>query len=112
MENNIIKIAITSSDGVNLDLHFGQAKSLYIYDFNGETADFIEKRIVSIKDGEKHQWQNVLNKILDCDVVIAVQVGFKSKIGIENEGLKFIEESGSIEDVLERFINHYKFIHS
>ncbi|MDR0913239.1 MAG: FeMo cofactor biosynthesis protein [Methanobrevibacter sp.] len=107
-----MKIAIASSDGKNVDLHFGKANSVYVYGFDGEKTDFIEKRTIEINLNEKHQWPIVLKKIFDCDFIIAIQTGFKSKIGIEDAGLKFIQDEGSIEDVLKRFIDHYKFMHS
>ena len=108
-----MKIAVASSDGKNVDLHFGKASSLYIYDFNkeiGEAANFIERRTAPIDENEKHQWRLVLNIIKDTDVVICVQAGFKSKFGIEEAGLKLVEDQGPIEEVLKRYIDHYNFM--
>ncbi|MDR0900777.1 MAG: FeMo cofactor biosynthesis protein [Methanobrevibacter sp.] len=105
-----MKIAIASSDGKNVNLHFGKASSLYIYDFNGETANFLEKRTAIINRDEKHQWKSVLDKIKDCDIVICVQAGFKSKFGIEEAGLKLVEDEGPIDEVLNSYIEHYKFM--
>lgn len=39
-----IKVAIASSDGLNIDLHFGQAKSFFIYELKDKKFDFTEKR--------------------------------------------------------------------
>ena len=41
-----IKVAIASSDGLNIDLHFGQAKAFLIYELNGSMFELIEKREV------------------------------------------------------------------
>lgn len=41
-----IKVAIASSDGLNIDLHFGQAKSFLIYELKGSKFELIEKREV------------------------------------------------------------------
>ena len=41
-----IKVAIASSDGLNIDLHFGQAKSFLIYELKGKKFELIEKREV------------------------------------------------------------------
>ncbi|MDR3292445.1 MAG: FeMo cofactor biosynthesis protein [Methanobrevibacter sp.] len=105
-----MKIAIASSDGKNVNLHFGKANSIYIYDFDGENTNYVEHRTVDIIPNEQHQWSKVLNTILDCDVVISLQAGFKPRFGIENAGLKNIEDEGSIEDVLKRYIDHYNFM--
>ena len=39
-----IKVAIASSDGLNVDLHFGQAKSFLIYELKGSKFELTEKR--------------------------------------------------------------------
>ncbi|MDR1820248.1 MAG: FeMo cofactor biosynthesis protein [Methanobrevibacter sp.] len=105
-----MKIAIASSDGENVDLHFGKANSIYIYDFDGEKTEYIEHRTLNINKNERHQWTKVLDTISDCNVVISVQSGFKSRFGIEKAGLKNVEDDGPIEDVLKRYVDHYKFM--
>ncbi|MCL2156609.1 MAG: NifB/NifX family molybdenum-iron cluster-binding protein [Methanobrevibacter sp.] len=107
-----MKIAIASSDGINVDLHFGKAKSLCIFDFDGENEKFLEKRSVKFIEKEKHQWMKTLNAVKDCDVVICVQAGFKSKFGIEESGIKLVEDEGPLDEVLKRYIDHYKFMKS
>ncbi|KZX14741.1 NifB/NifX family molybdenum-iron cluster-binding protein [Methanobrevibacter filiformis] len=107
-----MKIAIASSDGENVDLHFGKANSLYIYNFDGDTTNFIEKRTVDIDEDERHQWTKVLDKIQDCDVIIAVQFGFKSKFGIEEAGLKIVVDEGLVIDALKGYVDHYTFMKS
>jgi len=107
-----MRIAIASSDGKNVDLHFGKARSICVFDFDeeGNNKTFVEKRMVDFIPGEKHQWMKTLNAIEDCDVVICVQAGFKSKFGIEESGLKLVEDEGPLEEVLNRYIEHYKFM--
>ena len=39
-----IKVAITSSDGLNIDLHFGQTKSFLIYELKESKFELTEKR--------------------------------------------------------------------
>ncbi len=39
-----IKVAIASSDGINIDLHFGQAKQFGIYELHGNNFEFLESR--------------------------------------------------------------------
>jgi len=107
-----MRIAIASSDGKNVDLHFGKAKSICIFDFDedGDNKTFVEKRTVEIELGEKHQWMKTLDTIRDCDLVICVQAGFKSKFGIEEAGLKLVEDEGPLDEVLNNYIEHYKFM--
>lgn len=39
-----IKVAIASSDGLNIDLHFGQANAFFIYELKGSKFKLTEKR--------------------------------------------------------------------
>lgn len=107
-----MKIAVASSDGKNVNLHFGKAKTLYIYEIKDDEFYFIEKRNVEINEDEKHQGSKVINVISDCDVAIVTQYGPKTKIKANKIGLKIITDEGLIEDVLTRYIEHVKFMNS
>jgi hypothetical protein len=39
-----------------------------------------------------------------------LQIGLRAKPALKQMGKKIVEDDGSIEDVLRRFINHQKFI--
>lgn len=106
-----MRLAVVSSDGENVDLHLGKGKSLYIYDWD-EELNFVEVRDVEITEDSKHQGGKVLNACSDCDVLIAVQYGFKSKIKAEDAGIKLVMDEGPIDEVLKRYINHVNFMKS
>ena len=67
-----MRIAVTSSDGENVDLHFGKGNSLYVYDYNEENEDlsFLEHRTVAIEEDKKEQSYLIIKAIEDCDVAI------------------------------------------
>lgn len=92
-----------------MDLHLGKGKSVYIYDYSDEVS-FFEKRDVEIAEDSKHQGGKVIKACSDCDVIIAVQYGFKSKIKAEDAGIKLVMDEGSISDVLKRYITHVEFM--
>ena len=104
-----MRLAVVSSDGVNVDLHLGKGKSVYVYDYN-EDVNFVERRDVEIAEDAKHQGGKVIKACEDCDVLISVQYGFKSKIKAEDAGIKLVEDEGPITDVLKRYIDHYNFM--
>ena len=104
-----MRLAVVSSDGENVDLHLGRGKSLYIYEYDDELS-FVEMRSVEIADDEKHQGSKVLKACEDCDVLIAVQYGFKSKIKADDAGIKLVMDEGPIDDVLQRYIDHVNFM--
>ena len=101
-----MRLAIVSSDGKNVDSHLGRGKTVYVYD----DLDFVEKREIEIADDAKHQGGKVIKACSDCDVLISVQYGFKSKIKAEDAGLKLVMDEGPIEEVLKRYINHVEFM--
>ncbi|MBQ2637357.1 MAG: dinitrogenase iron-molybdenum cofactor biosynthesis protein [Methanobrevibacter sp.] len=104
-----MRLAVVSSDGENVDLHLGKGKSVYVYDYEDE-LNFVEMRSVEIAEDSKHQGSKVLKACEDCDVLISVQFGFKSKIKAENQGIKLVMDEGPIDDVLKRYINHVEFM--
>ena len=104
-----MRLAVVSSDGVNVDLHLGKGKSVYVYDYE-EEVNFVERRDVEIAEDAKHQGGKVIKACEDCDVLISVQYGFKSKIKAEDAGIKLVEDEGPISDVLKRYIDHYNFM--
>lgn len=111
IRGNVIKmrLAVVSSDGKNVDLHLGKGKSVYVYDYDAE-LNFAEKREVEIAEDTKHQGGKVINACMDCDVLIAVQYGFKSKIKAEDADIRLVMDEGPIDEVLERYIDHVKFM--
>ena len=80
-----------------------------IYDYDDE-LDFVEHRTVDIDAESKHQGSKVLKACEDCDVLIAVEYGFKSKIKAEDLGIKLVRDEGPVDEVLQRYINHYNFM--
>ncbi len=106
-----MRLAVVSSDGENVDLHLGRGKSVFVYDYEDE-LDFVERRDVEISEDAKHQGGKVIKMCDDCDVLIAVQYGFKSKIKADDAGIKLVMDEGPIDDVLQRYIDHVNFMKS
>ncbi|MBQ7929319.1 MAG: dinitrogenase iron-molybdenum cofactor biosynthesis protein [Methanobrevibacter sp.] len=106
-----MRLAVVSSDGENVDLHLGRGKSVFVYDY-GDELNFVERRDVEIAEDAKHQGGKVIKMCEDCDVLIAVQYGFKSKIKADNAGIKLVMDEGPIDEVLERYIDHVNFMNS
>ena len=104
-----MRLAVVSSDGENVDLHLGKGKSVYVYDYDKELS-FVEMRSVEIAEDSKHQGSKVLKACEDCDVLISVQFGFKSKIKAEDMGIKLVMDEGPIDEVLKRYIDHVEFM--
>ena len=104
-----MRLAVVSSDGENVDLHLGRGKSVYVYDWDEELS-FVEMRAIEIAEDSRHQGGKVIKACEDCDVLISVQYGFKSKIKAEDMGIKLVMDEGPIDEVLKRYIDHVEFM--
>ncbi|WP_458454822.1 NifB/NifX family molybdenum-iron cluster-binding protein [Methanobrevibacter sp.] len=104
-----MRLAVVSSDGENVDLHLGRGSTIYVYDYD-ESLEFVEKREIEIAGDAKHQGGKVIKTCSDCDVLICVQYGFKSKIKADDAGLKLVMDEGPVDEVLKRYIDHVEFM--
>ena len=107
-----MRIAVASSNGKDVNLQFGKAKKLFVYDINGEDIKFVEERNVDVSDEIKHQGSKVIEAVSDCETVIVDQYGPKTKIKAKKANLKIVEDEGPIEEVLKRYIDHVNFMNS
>ncbi len=104
-----MRFAVATSDQINAD-HFGRAKGFAIYQWEGDDPEFVEYIETNINPEEKHQWNKSLSILGDCEVIIAAQAGMKAKYGIKKANLKLVEDEGTVEEVVNRFIQHEKFM--
>lgn len=105
-----MKIALAASDDEKYTEHFGKAQKFLIYEFNNENMEFLEIRVSAKEPGEKHQWGKSLNVVGDCDVVICLQIGMRAKPGLKELGIKVVEDDGTVDEVLGRFMKHQQFM--
>ena len=105
-----MKIAIAASDDEKYVEHFGKAQKFLIYEFDGDKEEFLEIRGSPKEPGEKHQWGKSLKVIKDCEVIICFQIGINAKPRLKKIGKTLVEDEGTVNEVLERYIKHYKFM--
>lgn len=107
-----MRIAVASSNGEDVNLHFGKASSLYIYEYDEENDEtsFIEHRTVEIEKDSKHQNPKIIKALADCEVAICEEFGFKASIFAEDAGLKLVKNEGTVEEVLKKYTDHVKFL--
>ena len=103
-----MRIAVASSNGEDVDLHFGKAHTLYVYEY--DEFNFINQRDVEIEADMKHQNPKIIKAIEDCEVAICQQFGPKAAIYAEDAGLKLVKDEGSVEEALRKYIDHVNFM--
>ncbi len=101
------KIAVASSDGINVDTHFGRADHFYIVSFNDDLSEVttLEKRSVDpICQGgshyEPHLW-NKVEQIKDCDYVLVSRIGQRAAQELSKYGIEAYELPGEIDAGIE-----------
>lgn len=105
-----MKIAVATSDDGRVTEHFGKAQRFQIYEFNGENVEFLGIRESKKDPDKKHQWNKSLKVIEDCEVIISLQSGVTAKPQLKKMGKTVLEDEGTVEEVIDRFIAHYKFM--
>lgn len=94
------KVAVTTSDGKQVDVHFGKATCFYIYNIDHNKVSFVEKRFVNaycsnsdqINDGSDHEYKPdnlvpIISILRDCDTLYTQQIGEKPLLGLVNQGM-------------------------
>ena len=112
MGDDNMRIAVASTNGESVDLHFGKANSLYVYEYDEENDEFkfIDQRNVETEQDMKHQNPKIIKAIEDCEVAICQQFGPKAAIYAKDAGLKLIQDECTVEEALRRYIDHVNFM--
>ena len=95
-----VRIAVTTTDGIKVNQHFGKATSFNIYDVEGDTMKMVDLRQVQsyceCENGEpidpNHSFQEdrfskVKEVIKDCEKLYTAQIGEKPKEQLEIIGI-------------------------
>ena len=102
------KFAVASKSGMLVDQHFGKATEFYIYESNGETVRFLEKRLVNnyctgpdeCTGSAKPNIDTILTAVSDCQGVLALRTGEAPSRKLENSGIRVISTYDRIEDAI------------
>jgi predicted Fe-Mo cluster-binding NifX family protein len=129
-----IKVAIASSDGLNVDLHFGQVKSFLIYELKGSKFELTEKREVPVLENESTSpdaaaelnfgggcggsgggcgggasgpLAPAVELLLDCRSVAAAQIGQGMRLQFERNAISVFDIELPISEALEKLAAYY-----
>ncbi|NJN28094.1 MAG: hypothetical protein HC819_20045 [Cyclobacteriaceae bacterium] len=108
-----MKVAICSSNGISVNMHFGKTSTFYIYDFRGEERIFLEKREVRpfsqgkffyLDDARFHPFNKdhfaqVYATICDCELICTSCIGHTPKRKLSEKGHKIHECKGPITNI-------------
>ncbi|HEY5997303.1 MAG TPA: radical SAM protein [Candidatus Deferrimicrobiaceae bacterium] len=102
-----IRFAVASGNGYVVDLHFGHADELLIYDASPSGIRFVERRNVekycaggtSCDTGEDRLAQ-AIRMLADCRCVLALRIGDAPRRTLEARGVRVVMTCNRIEDAI------------
>ena len=127
------KVALVSSDGLKIDLHFGQAKEFFIYELQKDAFVQIEKRELPVNSGEAALGPQdeafccpgggggcggcgggasgplapAVELLLDCQAVIAAQIGQNMRRQFERNAISVFDIELQVSEALEKLAAYY-----
>jgi predicted Fe-Mo cluster-binding NifX family protein len=104
------RIAIASSNGETVNMHFGQAKNFLIYEIGGEGASFVEDRCIEdISDEAGHSMINMekcVELFNDCTAIFVLKIGMRSSRYLYEHGIKSFEVSFPLNHIFRTLIKN------
>jgi predicted Fe-Mo cluster-binding NifX family protein len=89
------RIALASSDGRIVDTHFGHAESFYVYEIDGASASFVEKRQVSAscskRSHDESSFDATLTTLSDCSAIVVSVIGYGAAAYLAGKGMRVFE---------------------
>jgi nitrogen fixation protein NifB len=100
-------IAVATSDGIHIDVHFGQATSFQIYDvaLDGTYKHLEERKITPVApgSGESGHAAATIDQLPDVDVVLVSRIGTGPSRALEGRGSRVFALSGPIDIALTAY---------
>ncbi len=96
-------VAVVSSNGMDIDLHLGQAIKILIYGPRGEDglACLLETRPAPEPGGGSSRWQKVAEVLPDCFALLAASAGENPRKILGQEGIGVVITDDEIEGVVD-----------
>ncbi len=109
----MIKIAVATSDGVNIDVHFGQAGSFHIFHVHEDgTHQLLEQRLIlpdspqGTVDG-RHAVATI-EQLADVNVILVNRIGDGPIRELEERGIKAFALHGPLDRALTTYGKRHK----
>jgi predicted Fe-Mo cluster-binding NifX family protein len=101
------RAALATSDGKNIDLHFGKCARFSIAEIDGASGSWkiVEERttFALCEAGDSDETMDAAAKALsDCDFVVVSRIGRWPFAALYAKGIESIEFRGSIEETVEK----------
>jgi nitrogen fixation protein NifB len=91
-------VAVATGDGLEVNLHLGQAQTLLIYEMRGRDAGMVEARHAPPAGGADDRWEALSDLLSDCRAVLAVSAGANPVRILAEHGIRVIRASGDVRE--------------
>ena len=107
---NAFRVAVASTDGYEIDTHFGRATEFYVYQHFIDEWIFIEKRTVKpVCNSGKHSidamHQNV-EHFADCKYVAASKIGQGAMTALQSKGITAMSLPRDVNEALQKIYSY------
>ncbi|ABR53972.1 Dinitrogenase iron-molybdenum cofactor biosynthesis protein [Methanococcus vannielii SB] len=101
-----LKIAVSSTDGVNINMHFGSSTHFLIFEINDKIAEFLELRENPTKHINEHKdrWNGALELLKDCQIIFCSKIGDIPKSILEKNGIKVVISKNTLKEALKEYM--------
>lgn len=103
-----LRIAVASTDGKVIDLHFGDADRFLIFkiqDGQDQFEEIREKTKMSLNDHQE-RWLASIDLVGDCKAVICSKIGNEPKIELMKMGIKPIQLNCNVKEAVKECSSH------
>ncbi|MDR3292755.1 MAG: hypothetical protein LBT20_01465 [Clostridiales bacterium] len=112
------RVAVGSSDGKALDVHFGKCAKYFVYESDFSEGAFLFKEVREIEPvckqcgRSEHDFGEVAETLSDCKIILVSRIGYPSRAYMESRGFAVLSDDGLVGDALARLISHLYDFHS
>ena len=103
-----MKIAVASTDGKLVDLHFGDANRFLIFKIEEGEGKFheIREKTSMLLNNHQERWVASIDLINDCKAVLCNKIGNEPTIELRKLGIKPIQLDCEVKDAVSECSKH------
>ena len=95
--------AVSSQEGLLVNLHLGETRSFHIYTADSSGVKFLEKRTAPAAGKGDARWEDLAGLLSDCRALFTVSIGSRPEEVLASSGLQVYKVQGLISGILEAY---------
>lgn len=115
MAKDYFKVAVATSDGVNVDSHFGHVKEFTIFEVNEASGRglavetrYVERAACQGDCGEVEVFGSIARQLSDVEFVVAAKIGIPAVMALEIENITAVDGALRVDEALKKVSAHRK----